>query len=288
MRAAVLALAFLCHGLCVEARTTSSSPVLNRSGAPLDVHVALDGSPILTMRLAPFARTSLWAACYGEHRDMLNRLTTRIGQDEGPLVKTVTASRKLLHTLPGVPGHFDLGMLRGSGKDGVTLEARHLDALPSVIGDWHTFNAVVLSLNDFKGLTTQQRVSLAQAVHLGLNLDLVGVADMSVNKQLEGLFGRVFDAALTDGPASVPLVEYRTGLGRVRGFGVEPMTLRADSEVVRRLGRVDEQPVDDVKRWLRNNHRVDDSNDLPMGRYVWLMLAILAMGLFWARGRAGT
>ena len=32
MRTALLALVFLCHGLCVEARITSSSPVLNRSG----------------------------------------------------------------------------------------------------------------------------------------------------------------------------------------------------------------------------------------------------------------
>ena len=287
MRTAVLALVFLFHGLCVEARITSSSPVLNRSGEPLDVQVALDGSPILSMRLAPFGRTSLWAACYGEDRDMFNRLTTLIGQDADPLVKAIPASRKLLHTLPGVPGHFNLAKLWGSDKDGMTLEARHLDALPSFVGDWHTFSAVVLSLDDFNGLTTQQRASLAQAVYLGLNLDLVGVADVSMRKRLEGSFGRAFDVSLSDEPASIPLLEYRTGLGRVRGFGVEPATVRADSEVVRRLGRVDAQPVDDVKRWLRNNHRVDDSDDLPMGRSVWLLLAILAAGLVWARGRAG-
>ena len=128
---------------------------------------------------------------------MINRLTTRIGQDAGPLVKPIPVSRKLLHTLPDVPGHFNLAKLWGSDKDGMTLESRHLDALPSVIGDWHTFNAVVLSLNDFNGLTTQQRASLAQAVYLGLNLELVGVADMSMRKQLEGLFGHVFDLSLT-------------------------------------------------------------------------------------------
>ena len=285
MRGVVLALGLLCHGVCVEARTSSSSPVVNRSSEDLEVSIELDGSPVLSARLAPFARTSLWAVCYGEDGDMAKRLTTRVGQDADRLLKDVSATgARLLYSLPRDESHFNPGKLWDTRSDAITKVGRHLDSLPTGVGDWHTFDAVFLSLRDFSELSPRQRESVAQAIHLGLNLDLVGTVDVASKKTLEALFGPSFAGSWDDASVALPYTEYRAGLGRVRVFAIDTFSLRADSAIIPILGQVDPQPIHDVKRWLRNNHRVDDAERLPMGPFVWLWLCTLAFGLIWVRG----
>ncbi len=289
--------------------------VQNRSVHPLGIALGPADEDGVRLTLERYASGGFAAQCIAGARDAAPPLVLRIdrratpidvppiGFPDGPPVLWISSRQSGRAALEAV--------VRGALPE-ATVTHLELSAVPQTFAGLRFARLLLISAADFGRLDPQRRQAIADAVSAGVTL-VVGTGEAGaapdalrtllpvtlgdVRRPTGALAahlgrasagralrpeGRAVATMTADGRPVI--VEARHGLGTVRVTAVSFAEL-SDGALARAALTPPPEPLGHVLRWLAQAPPPGEIHPSPFGAHIWLLLAILASALLFARRR---